>query len=283
MSIAIKDAWVIALKVLAKMATGSGFKTCYIWGPPGIGKTWVAYQTAKKYYALTLTPETPASELRGFYMPVAVKGGGTEFKWTDGVIIKAMREGSRVVLNEIGHAGPDVLSFLFPVLEGEGTCRITLPNGDTVVSAKGFHVIATDNCPLEDLPRAIQNRFQAQLHITTYSPGGLAGLGDKVRVWASRSEIAYQDGRFISLRNWYALESALEQGFELEEACELVFGADKGENVFSGLRAAEVVTQEKAKARRKATVGVLDDAEGEEVEVEEDKDEDDRDAEEVTF
>ena len=107
--------WEIALKVMAKMATGNGFCTAYVWGPPGIGKTWCAYETAKRYYAITLTEETPASELRGFYMP---KGGGI-FEWEDGCIIRAMREGSRVVLNEISHAGPDVLSFLYPILESK--------------------------------------------------------------------------------------------------------------------------------------------------------------------
>ncbi len=240
MSIVLDKNWERALKVLAKMTTGKGFKTLYLWGVAGTGKTWAAYQTAHKYYAITLTPETPMAELRGFHMPV-----GKEFKWVDGPVISAMREGARVVLNEISHAGPDVMSFLHPVLEGKGTCRITLPTGETVKSEEGFHVVATDNYPLEDLPGPLQDRFNAQICIDTYSPGGLAGLGERIRAWASKAEVAMRDGRGISLRNWYALESSLEQGFGLEESCLLVFGEDKGGNIYTGLRASDILKEEK--------------------------------------
>jgi len=235
-NITIDKNWAMALNVLARMASGNSFHTAYIWSQrPGIGKTWAAYQTAKKYYALTMTPETPASELRGFYMP---EGG--EFKWTDGVIIKAMREGSRAVINEVSHAGPDVLAFLHPILESAGTCRITLPTGETVVAAKGFHVVGTDNNAPQDLPEALASRWNIKLNLETYSPGGLAGLQDRTRGWAQRSEIAGQDGRWVSLRDWYTIESAVSQGFSLSDACWMCFGAEMGEMVYSSIKAADV-------------------------------------------
>lgn len=255
MSATLNIMWVRMLKVLALMVDGNGFKTCYIWGPPGIGKTWAAYETAQgAYYSLTLTPETPASELRGMYMPTANDDNtATIFKWHDGVVIRAMREGARLVINEVSHAGIDAMAFLHPILEGKGTCQITLPTGETVVGAKGFNIIGTDNCSPDDLPDAVKDRWNVCLYVDTYAPAGLAGLGDRVRVWASRSEIAYEDGRWISLRDWYSLESSLEQGFELEESCLMVFGELKGANVYTGLAAYVMSVNQNASAEAESS------------------------------
>jgi MoxR-like ATPase len=54
----------------------------YLFGPSGIGKTFVAYQcgrTQRGLYSVTLTQETPAAELRGTYLPK-----GDELVWHDG-------------------------------------------------------------------------------------------------------------------------------------------------------------------------------------------------------
>ena len=47
-------------------------RTVYLYGPPGIGKTFSAYHAGRVddgVYAITLTEDTPAAELRGHYLP----------------------------------------------------------------------------------------------------------------------------------------------------------------------------------------------------------------------
>lgn len=238
---AAATSWNLANRVLS----GGVFKTIYIWGPPGIGKTYGAIETAEDPYVITLTEETPASELRGFYMP---QGG--EFVWNDGPAIKAMREGTRLIFNEVSRSGPDVQSFLFPLLEGKGTCCMTLPTGETVHSEPGFNVVGTDNCSYKDLPEALQDRWDVKLFVNSYSPGGLAGLTPKWRKLAMRSEVAGDDERWISLRGFYSLEKAEAAGYSLEESCEVVFGSEDYQTIYSSIHG-HFVSIEQADAEKK--------------------------------
>lgn len=218
------------------------FHTLFLHSKPGMGKTYWAYDTSPAgYYAVTLTVETPSAELRGSYMPDG-RGG---FKFNKGPGSLAMEKGCRLVLNEISHAGQDVLSYLHPILEGYGTCRLTLPTGETIVPKDGFQVVATDNCPLEDLPEALQDRFQYRYEITKFARAALASLKHpKVRVWAAQTDLAVPDGRYISMRTWGALDVALMAGAELQSACAMIMGAQAGATFHACLVASDFVQPE---------------------------------------
>ena len=98
--------WELVERVLGCVA----LTRIYVWGPPGVGKTFAAYHQGRLergLYACTLVPELSSAELRGTYLPK-----GDTIEWHDGPVIRAMREGARLVLNEISHAGEDVLAFL---------------------------------------------------------------------------------------------------------------------------------------------------------------------------
>src|SRR5262249_34396558 len=74
---------------------GLAIRTLYLFGPPGCGKTFAAYHFGRPrgdVYAITLTPETAAAELRGCWIP-----HGNEFVWHDGPFTAALREGARLV------------------------------------------------------------------------------------------------------------------------------------------------------------------------------------------
>ncbi len=204
----------------------------YLFGPPGVGKTWVAYHHARNQnglYAVTLTPDTPSSELRGNYMP---RGG--EFVWCDGPVVRAMRAGARLVLNEILHAPDDVFRFLHPILEQPSTARITLPTSETVCPAPGFSVVATDNSPPEAMPEALRDRFDAVFEIREPHPDALALLSPALRDVARRS-FALDEERRVSLRGWLALDR-LQQEFGLEDACLVVFGAERGSQLYDAIQ-----------------------------------------------
>lgn len=146
-----------------------------LYGPPGTGKTYAANRLGlkknQKVYSVTLTEETPASELRGHFVP---KGG--EFIWTDGPAVSAWREGARLVLNEIDHAGPDCLSLLHAILDDPEFTQLTLPTKETIRPAPGFSVVATMNGEPEDLPFALADRFPIKIKVEEVNPEALNQL-----------------------------------------------------------------------------------------------------------
>ena len=179
----------------------------------------------REVFSVSLTPETPAAELRGVWMPK-----GDQFVWTDGVFIAAMRKGARVVINEISHASHDVLAILHPVLESRKTAQLTLPNLETVKPADGFQVVCTDNLPIEQLPEALRDRFDCSLHVDRPHPASLASLSENLREAALRT-FDLEAERAVSIRGWLAVQ-AFEAEFGLQKACRAVFGFERGEQIF---------------------------------------------------
>lgn len=219
--------WQVVEQLLASFAVDR----IYLWGPPGIGKTWSAYHKGRLergLFAITCTQETVASELRGHYLP---RGGS--FEWHDGPVVRAMREGARLVVNEIVHASDDVLSFLHPVLEFPETARVTLPTNETVAPAPGFHVVATANCPPDDLPPALRDRFDVSIRIEEPHPEALEKLSPALREVARRG-FALDDARRTSLRAWMALDR-LRRELGLERACAAVFGVERGAQLYDAI------------------------------------------------
>jgi len=206
-------------------------KTVYFYGPPGTGKTYAALHFGAEpddVYCVTLTEETSAAELRGSYM---IREGS--FVWHDGPFVRAMREGKRLVINELQHAGADVLALLFPILESWDTARLTLPTGETLRPQGGFRVIATDNRPPDGLPEALQDRFAGTLRVTEPHPDALATLNEDLQA-AARNSSGLEDGRQISVRGWTALQT-LEPTLGLLDGCSVAFGPDVGPMVHDAL------------------------------------------------
>jgi MoxR-like ATPase len=210
-------------------------RVLYLFGPPGVGKTYFAYNSGRVdrgVFPVTLTPETPASEMRGHYLP-----RGDELVWHDGPFTLAMRAGGRLVINEISHASSDVLAILYPVLESEKTAQLMLPTGEVVRPERHFHVVLTDNHAPDDLPPALQDRFDCQIHVEFPHPGALALLDARLRRAAKRAFALAADRR-ISLRKWLTV-NRLQAQLGLGPACHAVFGPERGTQVHEALLLAE--------------------------------------------
>ncbi len=221
------DDWSFVEAVLASRTA----RTIYLWGPPGVGKTFTAIRArsdGRDVFVVTLTPDTPAAELRGFWMP-----RGQEFVWTDGVFVEAMRQGATVVINEIAHASHDVLAILHPVLESRETARLTLPNLETIRPAEGFQVVCTDNLPPSQLPEALRDRFQSVLHVAEPHPDALARLPEDLREAALRT-FDLERERAVSIRGWLAVH-AFEAEFGRRDACRVVFGRERGDQIYNAM------------------------------------------------
>jgi MoxR-like ATPase len=219
--------WSLVERVLASLHVDH----VLLWGPPGIGKSYAAYtkgRVERGVYSLVLTPETPASELRGFYQP---RGG--ELVWCDGPAVRAMREGARLVIEELHEASEDTRALLHALLDDRETARLTLPTSETVVPAPGFQVVATANLGPEALTPALRDRFDALLHLTEPHPEGIEQLDERLRAVARRS-FALGEERHVSLRGWRVLQKLMGE-FGLERACSVVFGPERGPQLHDAL------------------------------------------------
>lgn len=141
-------------------------------GPTAAGKTasvlFLAALLRQPVVRINLSGQTDTGELIGRYAP---QEGG--WRWQDGLLPRAMREGWWVLLDELNLAEPSVAERLNPVLEREPTLVLTEgdgrrygPGGEPV--ARRFHVFATLNPPegayrgRHALSPALRDRFVAQ-------------------------------------------------------------------------------------------------------------------------
>jgi MoxR-like ATPase len=191
-----------------------------LYGKPGTGKTYQAntlgLRENQEVYNITLTHDSTAAELMGHY--VATDNGG--FEWLDGVGVRAWKEGARLVINEIDHAGVDVMTFLHALLDDPKFAKFTLPNRakETVRPKEGFQVVATMNGVPADLPDALRDRFPVNLAINEVHPSALESLPKKLQsVYQD-----YNEGNF-SVRKWSAFAELLDKGCELTTAANVVF------------------------------------------------------------
>jgi midasin len=135
-------------------------------GSPGVGKTSlvtaVAAATGHELIRVNLSEQTEMVDLLGADLP-ASDGTSGSFEWAPGPLLRAVRSGAWVILDELNLASQAVLEGLNSLLDHRR--EIFIPELDeTVRCAASFRVFAAQN-PVQEgggrkgLPRSFLNRF----------------------------------------------------------------------------------------------------------------------------
>ncbi|CAK5270478.1 unnamed protein product [Mycena citricolor] len=121
--------------------------------PPSSGKSLLLTHLSLLLHT-TLIPihlsdtSLDARSLLGSYMSSPTQPG--TFEWRDGALVRAMRQGKWIVLEDIDRATSEVLGVLKPLVESLGTSKwigqrasVVVPGRERVLAADGFALFAT--------------------------------------------------------------------------------------------------------------------------------------------
>lgn len=232
--------WNNSIETLTKAYESNLF--VIIIGPKGTGKTSLVRDFSrikgKKLESINFSLRTRESHLVG---TKTLEGGTVSFN--EGVLIKSMREGSFLYLDEINSAEADVLLRLDEALDDRRQIGLKESNGEVVKAKENWFVIATIN-PLthsgtKELPPQILSRFPVRIRLE-YPPEDIEltivkkyvsgehetelvqgiKLANILRQAAAVEELFYSP----SLRETIAFGKLLDKGTSTKEAATIVFG-----------------------------------------------------------
>ena len=211
-------------------------------GPKGTGKTSLVRDFAKsksaKLESINFSLRTRESHLIG---AKTLTEGTVGFD--EGILIKSMREGSMLYLDEINSAEADVLLRLDEALDDRRQIVLKESTGEVVNANKGWFVVATIN-PLthvgtKELPPQLLSRFPVRIRLE-YPPEEIEleiakkyvssshdeelkqgiKLAHTLRQAAAVEELNYSP----SLRETISFGKLLDKGISSTQAAEIVFG-----------------------------------------------------------
>jgi midasin (ATPase involved in ribosome maturation) len=138
-------------------------------GDTGTGKTTlireVSLADGAELVRINLTGQTGVDDIVGRWI---VTSGSME--WKDGLLTRAMREGKRVVLDELNMALPEILAKLHSLMDEDRMLVLTEKDGEIVRPAEGFRLFGTmnpsgDYAGTKEMNRAFLSRFPIVLEL----------------------------------------------------------------------------------------------------------------------
>lgn len=146
--------------------------------------TALAEATGHELVRINLSEQTDVSDLFGADLPVEGSETGGRFEWRDGPLLRALKEGQWIVLDELNLASQSVLEGLNAVLDHRGELYIPELGRSFAVRPEMTKLFACQN-PLKQggarkgLPRSFLNRF-TQVYVEPLSQQDLQFIAQSV-------------------------------------------------------------------------------------------------------
>jgi nitric oxide reductase NorQ protein len=233
--------WNNAIEILNKAREAGLF--ALIIGPKGTGKTTLvrkfASKTNKELYSVNFSLRTRESHLIG---SKSLDKGDISF--VEGILVKSMRDGSLLYLDELNAAEPDVLLRLDEALDDRRQLVLKEAEGQIINASNNWFVIATIN-PLshvgtKELPPQLLSRFPVRLRLdyppedveleiikqhTTIDNSKINDVKDAIKLAKSLRDAAAMEELYYSpsLRETIAFAKLLNTNLAPKEVAEIVF------------------------------------------------------------
>ena len=157
-------------------------------GFPGCGKTAMV-EAAFNDDLITLEGhgDMEVSDLMGSWQPNP--DPNEPYIWRDGPLVRAMREGKVLFVDDITLIPAPVLARLYPAMDGRQTIHLTEHQGEAVNSESGFFVVGAHNpgAPGAILSEALCSRFLVQFEVESDLSLALKMGVDRAVVRAARN------------------------------------------------------------------------------------------------
>ena len=211
-------------------------------GPKGTGKTSLVRDFAKSkginLESINFSLRTRESHLVG---TKTLTDGTVSFD--EGLLIKSMREGSMLYLDEINSAEADVLLRLDEALDDRRQIALKESTGEVVKAKDNWFVVATINqlthSGTKELPPQLLSRFPVRIRLE-YPPEEVeleivkkhvsgehdSEIGQAIKLASTLRQAAAVEELFYSpsLRETIAFAKLLDGGMAAKEAANIVFG-----------------------------------------------------------
>ncbi|MEV6602764.1 AAA family ATPase [Kutzneria sp. NPDC051319] len=136
-----------------------------MYGPPGTGKTSVIEAAFGDLITIQGDGDTTVADIVGEYTQTP----DGKFVFVHGPLVRAMREGRTLFIDDATLIPPSVLAVVYPAMDGRRQIMIKANGGETVDAAPGFYVVAGHNPGVHGavLSDALASRFSVQIQVST--------------------------------------------------------------------------------------------------------------------
>jgi nitric oxide reductase NorQ protein len=162
-----------------------------LYGPPGTGKTSVVEAAFPDCIPVQGDGDTVVADFVGDF----TKTPDGEYVFVHGPLVRAMREGVPLFIDDATLIPPTVLAVVYPAMDGRRQIVIKANSGELVNAEPGFYVVAGHNPNVHGaiLTDALASRFSVQVHVSSdYDLADQLGV-DKKAVRVARNLAARQE------------------------------------------------------------------------------------------
>lgn len=205
-------------------------------GPPGGGKTTLPLAAfGDDLVTVQGTKSLTTAGLQGQFLP-SDPGSGAPWKWSDGPLTVAMREGKVLLIDEINRAGDEVEAAILSAADSRAEIVIAdRPDLDPVRASDGFMIIVTYNDHdhgTRPLSAALRRRLPIEVRVDSdYAVAAGLGVDDGIILVANNLRSAATEFAAVhgTTPRWYPQTPDLVAANDMLAS----FGVDAAAGVFT--------------------------------------------------